>query len=547
MFDIIFTIHDAKEQHFSRVYKGFSLKRRGKFPKKMYLCTKMTRNVINKTAWRIKVIVILITYHLSLITSAAQMDSLRYRAELQTTLGTGDYNPLWLNANRYGLSSLKTTNGYLRGTIERPLSLDDGRKWGLGYGADVALASGFTSTLVVQQAYVEGRWLKGTLTVGAKEQPMELKNMELSSGSQALGINARPIPQVRVALPDFWIIPGTKEWMALKGHIAFGKTTDDKWQKDFTSHQSRYTEGTLYHSKAGYLRIGPKNVTVTVGLEMATQFGGKGYLFDNGIKQEVDNESGLSAFMHALFYGGSDKPDGDFKNTEGNQLGSGLLRVDIHQTDWSLGLYADKFFEDYSMMVHMNKSGDGYFAYDFKDWLLGAELQLNRLEWLKGIVLEYLYTKYQSGPVYHDQTPNVPIQISARDNYYNHYLFTGWQHWGQVIGNPLYLSPLYNEDGTIEVKHNRFVAWHLGMNGNPALNWHYRLLASWQKSYGSYYYLPVEPVSNWSLLAEASWCLPKSGWSIKGAVGFDSGDLRGNNFGFQLGIQKTGWLNIKKK
>ena len=55
-------------------------------------------------------------------------DSLYYRAELQTTLSTGDNSPLWLNANKYGLSSLKTANGYLRGAVERPLSADDGGK-----------------------------------------------------------------------------------------------------------------------------------------------------------------------------------------------------------------------------------------------------------------------------------------------------------------------------------------------------------------------------------------------------------------------------------
>ena len=158
------------------------------------------------------------------------IDSLHYRAEMQATLSSGDHTLFWLNANKYGLSSLKTANGYLRGSIERPLSADDGRKWGIGYGADIAVATGFTSTLVVQQAYVEGRWLKGTLTVGAKEYPMELKNQMLSSGSQTLGINARPIPQVRLSLPDYWTIPGTKNWLALKGHIAYGKTTDDGWQ-----------------------------------------------------------------------------------------------------------------------------------------------------------------------------------------------------------------------------------------------------------------------------------------------------------------------------
>ena len=184
-------------------------------------------------------------------------DSLQYRAEMQGTLAGGDHSPLWLNANKYGLSSLKKANGYIRGAIMRPLSNDDGRRWGVGYGADVALAAGFTSTLVIQQAYIEARWLKGVLTVGAKEQPMELKNQELSSGSQTLGINARPVPQVRIALPDYWSIPGTRNWLALKGHIAYGMTTDDRWQKDFKAPNTRYTENTLYHSKAGYLRIGP--------------------------------------------------------------------------------------------------------------------------------------------------------------------------------------------------------------------------------------------------------------------------------------------------
>ena len=468
-------------------------------------------------------------------------DSLHYRAELQTTLSTGDNSPLWLNANKYGLSSLKTANGYLRGAIERPLSVDDGRKWGIGYGADIAVAAGFTSTLIVQQAYVEGRWLKGTLTVGAKEYPMQLKNQMLSSGSQTLGINARPVPQVRLALPDYWTIPGTKNWLALKGHIAYGKTTDDKWQKDFKSPQCRYTEGTLYHSKAGYLKIGPGNLTAELGLEMACQFGGTSHLYEDGVEKVYENDGGLKAFKNALIPGGTDVTDGNFKNSEGNQLGSWVARINYDQPSWNLGVYADQFFEDNSMMFHVNKSGDKYFWYDFKDWLLGAELKLKNVSWINDIVVEYLYTKYQAGPVYHDHTSNVGYQISGRDNYYNHHLFTGWQHWGQVMGNPLYLSPLYNTDGHIEVEHNRFVAWHLGFCGSPISKLNYRVLASWQKSYGSYYYLPEKPMENLSCMAEADYVL-QGGWSIKGAVAADFGKLRGDNFGFQLSIIKRGLI-----
>ncbi len=131
---------------------------------------------------------------------------LGYELSMQTSLSDGN-TPLWLNANHYGLSSLDEANGYLRMAVERSVERDSMRRWGVGYGIDVAVASGYTSKLVVQQAYGELRWLHGTLTVGSREWPAEMKNATLSSGAQTLGINARPVPQVRLALPDYWAIP----------------------------------------------------------------------------------------------------------------------------------------------------------------------------------------------------------------------------------------------------------------------------------------------------------------------------------------------------
>ena len=137
---------------------------------------------------------------------------LEYDIEMQSTFSEGR-TPLWLNANKYGLSSLDNTNGYLRAGVFRPLRTDSARRWGMGYGLDVAVPYNFTSDFVVQQAFVEGRWLHGVMTVGSKEYPMELKNNLLSSGSQTLGINARPIPQVRIALPEYWTLPFAKGWL----------------------------------------------------------------------------------------------------------------------------------------------------------------------------------------------------------------------------------------------------------------------------------------------------------------------------------------------
>lgn len=81
-------------------------------------------------------------------------DSLHYRVEMQATV-SNHKTPLWLNANRYGLSSLDSRNGYLRASLERPLRTDSARRWGVGYGIDAAVAHHFTSRVVLQQAYVE--------------------------------------------------------------------------------------------------------------------------------------------------------------------------------------------------------------------------------------------------------------------------------------------------------------------------------------------------------------------------------------------------------
>lgn len=481
------------------------------------------------------------------------------RTEVQATGATGDYNPLWLNANKYGLSSLDKGNGYLRAGIFHNMEADSARRWAYAYGADIAVATGFTSTLVVQQAFGEVRWLKGLLTVGSKEQPLELKNQELSTGSQTLGINARPIPSVRLALPDYWDIPGLSGWLGLKGHIAYGRQSDDSWQKDFTDKVSKYTVNTRLHTKAGYLRIGKSThpLRLELGIEMGCQFGGSSYTnVMTGEMEMMKNQGGLKGMWHAFIPGGNDKNEDYmvYKNVDGNHLGSMVGRLSLDYPSWGAAFYVDHFFEDHSQMFFFSNNGYGtgedwnrkvkrkYLVYDMRDALWGLELKLKRMPWLSNIVVEYIYTKYQSGPIYHDHTENVPDQIAGNDDYYNHQIFTGWQHWGQVIGNPLYRSPLYNNDGRIIVKDSRFWAWHVAASGNPLPQLHYRLLCTWQKGFGTYAYPLSSPMRNLSALAEVEYRPTDqsklSGWSLKGAVAMDHGKLLGDNVGVQLTVAK---------
>ena len=102
--------------------------------------------------------------------TTSALDSLYYMVEMQGAMSfDGGKTPLWLNANKYGLSSLEKNNGYLRAAALRPLSVDNSKKWGIGYGLDLVGAVNYTSKAFVHQAYAEGRWLKGVLTIGSKK------------------------------------------------------------------------------------------------------------------------------------------------------------------------------------------------------------------------------------------------------------------------------------------------------------------------------------------------------------------------------------------
>jgi len=161
---------------------------------------------------------------------------------------------------------------------------------------------------------------------------MKLKNQQLSSGSQTLGINARPIPQVRLALQEYWTIPALGRLFALKGHIAYGIQTDGRWQESFVNEGKNWTNNTLYHSKAGYLRIGKPQkfpLSVELGLETACSFGGTLHNVNtnNGFREVAEAPTGLKAFWQALVFAGDDVGETTYANVAGNQLGSWVARI----------------------------------------------------------------------------------------------------------------------------------------------------------------------------------------------------------------------------
>lgn len=487
-------------------------------------------------------------------TTFAQTDSLGkgflYHASAEAIVSDGDHAPLWLTANRYGMPSTEKNSAFITVGMEKSAWTTREKEWEWGMGADIVAASDNTSNFFVQQLYGDLRYKRALLTLGQKQQKMQLKNSELSSGSQTFGTNSRPYPEVRLSLPDYWNVPGTNGFLGLKGHLAVGMYTDNNFQKDFTKGLSSYDENVLMHTKAGYLRFGKeeKPFTVEAGLEMASQFGSTHHEKTKDGWTVTKNGRGLSAFWHAFIGGGSDATDGAVQNNEGNMLGSWVLRLNYKTKNANYGLYADHFFEDHSAMFLLDYNGYAYengvmkkkdrrfLMYPPKDIMLGADVHLKRCTWVTDCVVEYIYTRYQSGPIYTDRTPELPSHVGGNDNYYNNGLEPGWQHWGQTLGNPLYVSPIYNNNNRLKFLCNRFTAWYIGIKGSPTQCLSYRVRASWQEGIGTYDEPFDNPRCNVSLSAEAQYDASRwwKGFSLGAAFGKDIGALLGNSTGGRI-------------
>ena len=458
--------------------------------------------------------------------------------EVSGTASSGEYAPLWLMSNRYGLGSVRPYSNYERARVERDIHLDADLNWRLGYGLDLALTFGHERRGIVQQAYVEGAWKKLRLTLGAKQQPMEAQNAELSSGALSLGINGRPIPQVRLDIDQF-SFPGTKGWWKWKLYASYGWMTDGRWQQKWAEPNTRYARHVLYHEKALYWDFGRADIfplTFGIGLRMATTFGGTSYnVVTNRSEGTVyKHNSGLKGYWQALTAQGSDTTDGTDPNVAGNHLGSWLLQLRYHGQSWKAKAYFERFFEDHSMLT---------VQYGIRDMLVGGEVSVPSNPFVSTAVLEYLTTTNQSGAVFHDPTKTLPDQIAGRDNYYNHLNYAGWQNYGLTLGNPLMTSPLYNDafgvGHQLYFMNNRVKAWHVGLSGDPSSEWHWRLLVSFTRNWGSYDVPLSDVLRQNSALAEVTYRPDFApGWGAKVGLALDRGKLLGNSFGGQLTISK---------
>ena len=469
--------------------------------------------------------------------------------------GKGTSAPFWFTSNRQGLSSIEKKSGLMHFTALGNLSLPDGI--GVDYGLDLGGEASCQSNLFLHQLYFNliYKWIG--LDVGMQERWGELKNKSLSTGGLTWSGNSSPIPQVRIGTTDFARIPLLGGWFSLKGHVSYGRFTDDEWRKSqaqLAVDRNRYTDGLFFHSKALFIRCGDEDrfpLEAIIGLEMYSVFGGTLHnrtLNKDEFVDEYRLPSGPDAFLTALI---PFNEVGEQGKENGNILGSWHLSFDYHGQEWGARAYYEHFFEDHSGMIGVEYKNDqegkqGFVHYGFKrnwlDGLWGIEVNLKKWWPVRNVVFEVLNTRGQCGPICRDSFYPVIEGVDGRDAMYNHELYDSYSMSGYNIGSPILISSVYNKDHGQRLRSNRVLMYHLGIDGGWGDKWNYRALFTHTAHWGTYDDPLNEIQTVTSCLLEGSYHLDNEyGWRIGLSFGFDfnDGDLIGNNTGVMVTLSKS--------
>ena len=399
----------------------------------------------------------------------------------------------------------------------------------------------------IQQAYVEGKYRSIYALAGQAYKSSPIVNGSLSSGDLVWSGNARPPVGMRAGFIDFQNIPFTRGWVQLTGEFGYFRELDDKWLEHHYNYYNHFiTTGTWLHYKSLHLRTNPHQPLVfTIGAQSACQFGGSADYYEDGkVTRTVKMKADAKAFFRTFIAGSGGNSAGD-SFVEGNHLGTWDIALEYKLAQRrSLRAYTQWLWEDGSGIGKMN-GFDGLWGLEYRN---GSGRPL-----LQGAVIEYIDFTNHSGPIHWtpNDLPGTPItsHSSGADDYYNNYIYNGYQSRGMSIGSPFVKSPLYNLDGYMRYRDNVLRGFHAAIHGWLHENWYYRLMGSYRRAWGTPLIPRAGSVDDFSMALKIQYHTgnKSSRWVVNATVAMDHGSLYGNNWGSLLGLSYSGNFNIKHR
>jgi len=456
---------------------------------------------------------------------AQESDSLTVRVGTLGTLASKNFQPLWLESNRFGVISGEGADlatyigGWNRHTV--PLGRKELR---IDYGINLVNNRHFNH-VIVQQGYLKVRYGVLEFRGGRFEEILGEVDPLLSTGSLGLSGNALPIPKIGAAFPDYVDVPFTNGWLQVKGSLSHG------WMGYEQSMKRAWL-----HEKSFYARLGKGPFRIFGGLQHFALWGGQ--------RGHIRLDRSLRGFFDVLFVKEANDgydPDGIHPNRAGDQRG--LLEfggdLELPQVIWHL--YFQVPFE----------SGMGIDIRNI-DRVGGLNIVLKAHRWLRRVMIEFIYTKQMES-----------FQSAELQSYYNNGLYaSGWEYQYRSIGTPLFLNrsrgsrflPVQavnwstNNDRTMGNRNfinNRIVGGHIGILHRYTQHMVARTMLTYTRNYGTHNRnspITGSPQNQIYGLHEVTVELNGiPGLAFSGGIALDAGGFY-DNFGGLLGIR----YNFKK-
>ena len=460
--------------------------------------------------------------------------------ESNTVVSTSTQSPFWIQSNRHGEYSSRGNQIFTKAAYHDLIEITNDIN--LLYGADLISRPGTQSTLSFNQGYLKIQGYGLEIAGGRFHNTSPINDDLLGMGSLGVSTNATPIPQIRIGLKDWTLIPFTNEFIEIKGHIAHG------WLGS-----RRFTDNVLVHEKVGHMRFGGSlPVNFYGGLAHYVKWGG-----DHPVEGDIPTR--LTDFFNVFFALGGDEftPGQEQAFILGDHLGA-----------WDFGFFIELNEADIKIYRQMPiETKDNVKFKSLQDALTGISFNFseNSRIPLNRFVYEFLYTMYQDGP----RRPNIVNGLNCvenpgtcrddymgNENYYNHGLYrTGWAYNTRGIANPLFTVSEEN----LGIVNNRIIAHHMGFQsvfGGTTFTGK----ATFSRNYGKrcdnripdlgeneLFGVECENIvdttierslDQWSFLLGANIPLQtEQNISLMVELAFDNGRLAVNQFGGLLGIQ----------
>ena len=481
---------------------------------------------------------------------------LNYESLFTVGSGSGDFAPYYQSSLRHGRFT-QADNAQIEAKLWRPVDID--KRFSYGFGVDIiggyASAVDYEkynpvdmkwgshserpSSVWIQQLYGDIKYRSVFISVGMKEHGSAILDQSLTSGDLVESGNTRPIPEVRAGFIDFQDIPFTKGWIQIQGEIGYGRMIDDGWWKDhFNYYNGTIRRDLLYNYKRCYFRTEPSRpLSVTFGMQAAAVFGGTtDFYFKGELAKSQKNISGIKGFFKMLI----PINDGEEGFYAGNHVGSWDIKARYRLKNGSeISAYASWLWEDGSGIGKLN----GW------DGLCGIGYRSSKACLISGALVEFLEFTNQSGPIHFAPGDfpgtTIPDHVSGADDYYNNAIYGSWSYFGQSLGSPAMMAPVYNRDGYPHYIGNVMRGFHIGIEGYITPRIDYRLKGGYRKAWGTSKMMLPRPLDLTAVMMEASWRPVRiDGLSINASLELNRGSMPENSFGAMVGLRYTGLLNL---